>query len=72
MATGWQIQTRSADMIPSNLWYILKNVKNMLSNVVLENNPRFDIIHKMRHSLAVLYLEIVYSQWVIQYSDQQE
>ena len=72
MATGWQIQTRSADMIPSNLWYILKNVKTMLSNVVLENNPRFDIIHKMRHSLAVLYLEIVYSQWVIQYSDQQE
>jgi len=72
MATGWHIQTRSADMIPSNLWYILKNVKTMLSDVVLENNPRFDIIHKLRHSLAVLYLEIVYSQWVVQYSDHQE
>jgi len=71
-ATGWQIQTRPADMIPSKLWYILKNVKSMLSNAVLESNPRFDIIHKLRHSLAVSYLEVVYSLWVNEYSHQEE
>jgi len=63
----WHVQPCSTEMIPSNLWYILKNIKPMLSNAVLEGDPRCGIILKLRQGLAVLYLEIVYHLWTSHY-----
>jgi len=64
---AWQVQSYTTEMIPSNLWYILKNIKPMLSNIVSEGDPRRDIISRLRQSLVLLYLEIVYNLWTTQY-----
>jgi len=64
---AWQVQSYTTEMIPSNLWYILKHIKPILSNIVLEGDPRRGIIHRLRQSLVVLYLEIVYNLWTKHY-----
>jgi len=64
---AWHVRPCTTEMIPSNLWYILKNIKPMLSNAVGESDPRRGIIRRLRHGLVVLYLEIVYNLWTSQY-----
>ena len=61
MTTAWHMEQPTTEMIPSNLWYILKNIEPMMSNRVSNSDPRYDIIQNLRRSMVVSYLEIVYN-----------
>ena len=49
--------------LPSNLLYVLKNIKPVLSDFVPPDDPRYELIQHLRQNIVVAYLDIVCSLW---------
>ena len=58
-----QMQQQHEKKPPSNLLYVLKNIKPVLSDVVPQNDPCYELIKHLRQDIVVTYLDIIYSLW---------
>jgi len=63
IATSVCVQGRDDKKLPSNLLYVLKNIKPVLSDFVPPNDPRYDLIQHLRQNIVIAYLDIVYGLW---------